>query len=268
MNLTQRIEQLRKKAESKTQNKNKDQENDIRENSVTKSNALVRSYYNLSLNEKRLMESLISKLDPRRSDNNGWDEKNQIEIKAIEFSNLFNMDKKIAYSQIKTATKKLLKQVITVDEDNEAFPLMAKAKYHDHEGRVTAQFNPWLIPHLQLLKGHFTSYPLKHAAEFTSGYTWRLYEILMSWRRPKEETGGVIAGWINIKVDEIRKQLSVPNTYNYNMFNSQVLLHAKEEIQNKAGILIEIERTKTGRKITDLRIEFIEKSAVNKEDAA
>ena len=42
----------------------------------------------------------------------------------------------------------------------------------------------------------------------------------------------------------------------------------KEEIQNKAGILIEIERTKTGRKITDLRIEFIEKSAVNKEDAA
>jgi plasmid replication initiation protein len=260
MNISEQLENIRKKSEARSINKNKNTEANVIKNSVTKSNALVRSYYRFTLNEKRIMECLISKVDPRRTDNSGWSEADQISLKTTEFSETFKIDKQTAYRDMKVATKRLLKQVITVDEDDEDFPLMARATYHKNEGRITAQFNPWLMPHLQLLKGKFTSYPLKHAAEFKSAYTWRLYEILMSWSRPKSDTGGLIAGWTSIKVSELRELMGVPASYNYNMFYSNIFLPAKEEITTKVGIMIELSKHKTSRKITDFRIEFLEKS--------
>ena len=54
---------------------------DLADNTITKSHALSRAYYRLSLTEKRCMEALISKLHPLRTDN----QLQHIELLATEY---------------------------------------------------------------------------------------------------------------------------------------------------------------------------------------
>ena len=104
----------------------------------------------------------------------------------------------------------------------------------------------------------FSSYPLKTAANLTSSYSWRFYELLVSWAQDKKDTGGVLAGWMTVSVDELRKMLMVPDSYTWNLFERQVLKVVTDELLQKSNLHITIERRKTSRKITHLKIEFIQ----------
>ena len=136
---------------------------------------------------------------------------------------------------------------------------MARVVYQSKQGKITCTFNPLVVPHLIGLREKFSSYPLKNAVEFTSSYTWRFYEVLVSWAQPKSQTAGRFAGWINAQpVDELRLMLGVPDSYRWNMFETRVLDVAIKELRKKARIRVYIDRVKTGRKITHLKIRFIE----------
>ena len=67
-----------------------------------------------------------------------------------------------------------------------------------------------------------------------------------------------MAGWCSIEVNELRELLGVPKSYQWNDFQRQVLDIAKSELKEHAKIEMEIERTKTGRKITHLKFIFAE----------
>ena len=60
-------------------------------------------------------------------------------------------------------------------------------------------------------------------------------------------------------VDELRGMLGTPESYVWGMFEQRVLNVATAELLEKANINVSITRQKTGRKITHLKIEFIEK---------
>ena len=233
---------------------------DLTENTVTKSHALSRAYYRLSLVEKRCMEALISKLHPLRTDN----QLQHIELRATEYANAFPDVGKHAYEQLATAGDALVNRVITVENPKEGIErdkltLMARVRYQPKQGKIICTFNPLVVPHLIGLREKFSSYPLKRAVDFQSSYTWRFYEILVSWSQPRQETRGLFAGWIKRQsVDELREMLGVPNSYKWDNFQKQVLDVVIPEIREKANIAIFVERIKTGRKITHLNISFIE----------
>lgn len=230
------------------------------DNSVTKSHALSRAYYRLSLTEKRCMEALISKLHPLRTDN----QLQHIELLATEYVQAFPDAGKHAYEQLAAAGDALVNRVITVENPKEGIErdkltLMARVRYQPKQGKIVCTFNPLVVPHLIGLREKFSSYPLKKAVNFQSSYAWRFYEILVSWTRPKNETNGRFAGWIkNQSVDELREMLGVPNSYSWGKFDTQVLQVAVNELRSKARIVVFIERIKTNRKITHLNISFIE----------
>lgn len=71
VSMDDQIARIQKELAAKTANKNKDDagKRKLTDNSVTKSNALSRAYYRFSIGEKRVMEALISRLHPMRSDN-------------------------------------------------------------------------------------------------------------------------------------------------------------------------------------------------------
>ena len=148
-----------------------------------------------------------------------------------------------------------------VDEsgDYSDLPLMSEVKYKKREGRIVYTFNPKIVPHLIGLREKFTKYPLKKAVDFQSSYTWRFYEILASWAKPKNQTNGLFAGWIRAQsVEELREMLGVPASYSWQKFNTRVIGVAQAELKEKARIKVSVRTIKTGRKITNLDIDFIE----------
>jgi plasmid replication initiation protein len=255
-----KLARIKANIEKRTANKNTlanaDPSHDLVDNTITKSNALSRAYYRFGLVEKRCMEALVSKLNPMRSDNI-----QEIELKASDYAKAFGVSKKHAYEHIASAADALLNRVIIVNEDGgkvRKMTLTAQAVYEEKAGKVTVMFNPLIVPHLVGLRGKFSSYPLKEAVNFSSSYTWRFYELLVSWAQKKEDTGGVLAGWFTPSVENLRQMLGVPESYTWNMFERTALNVAKAELLEKTNIQVNITRQKTGRKITHLKIEFIE----------
>ena len=210
------------------------------------------------------METLVSQLHPLRTDN----QFQEIELTALTYSQAFNVDAKIAYRDLEKAVAGLMKQVISVagegvEDDRIDFTLMARARYRKQKGKIICTFNPLVVPHLVGMSKKFTKYPLSQAVEFTSSYTWRFYELLMSWAKPKAETNGLIAGWLTVEVDELRGMLGVPKSYSWSKLETQILNTIQAELKQKANIQMNIERKKTSRKITHLYIEFIENEQQN-----
>lgn len=231
---------------------------EIADNTVSKSNALSRAYYRFGLVEKRCMESLISKLNPLRSDN-----PQRIELLATEYAKTFPDVGKHAYEHLQSAGDSLANRVITIkspdtDVSHDKIPLMSRVRYQPKLGKIVCSFNAEIIPHLIGFRAQFNSYPLRKAVDFSSSYTWRFYEILVSWV-DKKRTGGEFMGWIKRQcVDELRRMLGVPESYKWNMFETRVLNVVRKELWEKSNIAIRFTRNKTSRKITSLDIEFKE----------
>lgn len=204
------------------------------------------------------MEALISKLHPLRNDNSP-----EIELRAVDYAKAFSVSDKIAYRDLAKAVHGLMRTTISAGRANGKkgrveFTLMSKAEYMDDEGRILCVFNPLIVPYLVGLREKFSSYPLKTAVDFSSSYTWRFYELLVSWAKDKKDTGGIFVGWFTPSVDELREMLGVPNSYKWDSFNHQVLEVIEQELREKAHIAVYVERIKTSRKITHLNIKFIE----------
>ncbi|MGB0848317.1 MAG: replication initiation protein [Thiolinea sp.] len=232
---------------------------ELADNTVTKSNALARAYYRFSLVEKRVMEALISKLHPLRTDN----QTQRLELKATEYLKAFPDAGKNAYTHLAKAGYQLARKTITTKIERGGkysdIPLMSIVTYHENEGMISYSFNQEIIPHLIGLREKFSSYPLRNAVNFSSSYTWRFYEVLVSWTQPKSQTQGRFAGWIKRQpVDELREMLGVPKSYRWTDFEKRVLNVSVKELREKAQIVVFIERVKTSRKITHLNISFIE----------
>jgi plasmid replication initiation protein len=134
---------------------------------------------------------------------------------------------------------------------------MSKAEYNSGKGSITIEFNRHLVHHLIGLREKFTSYPLQKAVNFSSSYTWRLYEIFASWAQSKKVTNGVFLGWFTVSVDELRQQMGMPESYLW-VNVERTLTKATDELWEKARIKTVITRTKTSRKITHLKFEFCE----------
>ena len=264
MSLASQLDAIRLSIEAKQKNTNElvDKLHDLTDNTVTKSNALSRAYYRLGLVEKRCMEALISKLNPLRHDNKHQD----IELSAIEYSKAYGVSEKIAYRDLANAVDALMHRVITTDraenkEGRKAFTLMSAAEYKTDEGRISCEFNYHVVPHLIGMRERFSSYPLRESVDFSSSYTWRFYEILVSWAQPKAKTGGRFTGWIDRQsVENLREMMGVPQSYTWQKFQTRVMETAKKELWEKSNILVTFERVKTGRKITHLNIKFIEEN--------
>ena len=257
------LARIKANIEARTRNGNNEAQADplydLADNSVTKSHALSRAYYRLSITEKRCMEALISKLHPLRGDND-----TDLELTALEYAKAYNVPTNVAYRDISGAVDALMHRVISADRPHGKpgkiqLSVMDSAEYKDDEGKIVCSFGKKITPHLLGLREKFSSYPLKKAVNFQSSYTWRFYEILVSWAKDKKETGGKFAGWISKQpIDELREMLGVPDSYKWDNFQKQVLDIAIPELREKAKIAVFIERVKTSRRITHLNISFIE----------
>jgi len=244
---------LEKKAKAEKEAVQEDPRHEITDNTVVKSNALARSYYRFGLVEKRIMEAMISKLDSRLAD---LEQCQFIELPAVEYAKAFNVRLNKAYEEMEKAVESLMAKVITIrgDKSRKQYALMVYAEYFKGEGKIVASFNPLITKELIGLRKNFTSYKLEKAVDFKSSYSWRLFEIMMSWKKSSDP----IAGWFTLSLEELMDMLGAPKNYRWVNLKQRALDKAIQEIDRELNIKVWYEPIKKGRKIVMLKFNFIE----------
>ncbi|HPE60637.1 MAG TPA: replication initiation protein [Thiolinea sp.] len=212
---------------------------------VTVSNDLIRAVQRLSLNEKRLLMLAVSSLD----ENAGIGQ--LVTVSAAAYSQMYGIPTNNAYRTLKEAESKLW--------DRELFMLRVDGgvtirwiisyRYNPGKGSVSLKFHPDLDKHLINLKERFTRYLLSRAADFNYLYSWRLFELVIQFRK---------TGVLRLSVEEFKAIMEVPSAYDrdFGLVRRKVIDLAVQEIRAKDGLDLHYETTKTGRKITGLTFTF------------
>lgn len=234
-----------------------EEERSLRKNSSTKSISLARAYYRFSLTEKRVMEAVISKINPQSAS-----KPQAIKLTAAEYAEAFSAHPKTAYRDLEFAAKSLIRKVIAVRQSDTKYTEISIAHLVEYdsedvgEGSVTITLSEKIVPHLINLQGKLhVKFGMEKAVDFKSSYTWRFFEVLLSQRK----RGKTVYGNWEYKVDELRKLLAIPDSYVWANIR-RTLEKSCEEISLFANISVEMKFKKTARKITSIEFFFLENS--------
>lgn len=208
-------------------------------NLVTLSNSLTRASYTLSLSEKRLLMFAVSLLknspDPQ-----------VLTLTSKDYSEFFDVNSTSAYRTLEGAVEKLwTRTLVTADDTKYRWVITSRF----HSGLVEIEFHPRLVPELVQLKNQFTQYFLNRAADFKLMYTWRVFEMLMQFKR---------TGVFSIELDEFKETLNIPVSYNrdFGLIRSKVIEPAVKEIRQKDGLKVTWKPIKRGRTVVALEFRF------------
>ena len=248
------------KAQALANYKADDPERLPRDRWVTMSNALTRAAHGLTLAEKRIVASAVSKLDSRRVLPPG--EVPRTRITATEYAETFEVDLNTAYDQLQDAAKQLYKRSITFYEPahkRNGKPLpptmvqmrwVGSVKYQKGEGWVELAWWPDLLRHLVGLKAQFTTYQLQQASALRSAYSWKLLELLTRFQSTGKAEYTIEDFCASMEATE--KQAA-----NFAKVRTKIIEPAVKELTEKDGWMIQWEAVKAGRKVKAIRFNFM-----------
>ena len=223
-----------------------------REYLVSKSNKLVSSNYDLSLQEQKIILTLVSLIDTTKD--NSF---NVYEMKISEFCELVGLEN-TNHTYIRKITKKLMTRVLEIEEPERVLQThwLSSCEYMKNTGYVKLELHRELIPYLLQLKSKFTSYYLSNVLKMKSKYSIRLYEILKSHQYKRE---------VKIEVEALKKMLKCENYVKYANLKQKVLDVAVKEINSNTDLFVEYEPEKQGRKVWAVKFMLYSSFAVEAE---
>jgi Protein involved in initiation of plasmid replication len=211
---------------------------------VVKSNRLNEARYRLSVQEQRIILTMVSMIKPDDVDFKPYC------FTVKEFMELVGITGKDTYSRIKQITASLRSRGFTIKEPDGDLQIgwISSAKYYDRQGQVELCFDPKLKPYLLALKKEFTRYQLKNTIKLKSAYSVRIYELLKQYQN---------IGHRIFDLDELKSILGIPegSLEPYANFRMKVLDVARKELVT-ADISFDYTPIKTGRKVTDIRFDI------------
>ena len=213
-------------------------------------NDLVRAAHGLSLVEKRLLMLAISKLDSSQPVAIGG---MTVKINVSEYTTVFGVTAGSTYSDIRLATEQLMDRYIrftSIDGKQETrMQWVGRATYEKGAGTVEVAFWYELAPMLFELEKHFTGYKLSRAGGLKSVYSWRLFELIMQFKR---------TGILRIELIEFMDIMECPKSYtkDFGLLRVRVIEPAVKEIREQDGLKINWTPIKTSRKVTALEFKF------------
>ena len=212
---------------------------------VVMSNALNRAAHRLTLSEKRLVMLAASEL-------NSKDGNPAIELSATALMEQYQLDSRNTYRELKKVCKAIMRKPpisIKMDGFLREINWAESCDYYDNEGRIKIQFTSKVAPHLSALESHFTKYKLSRTTGFRSAYSWKLFELVMQFKR---------TGLLRISIDEFADSMDAAATHrkDFGAMRRRVIEPAIKEIREKDGLDIKFSVTKKGRKVTGLEFTF------------
>jgi len=215
---------------------------------VVQHNHLIEARYNLTLQEKRLMCWLASRVKSTDEDFK------EHELPIKEFAKLVDVKGDHLYGVLNNITHKLMQKIITIrsmdEKENEIefvkAALLGGVKYLKKKGIIKLSFHPYLKPYMLHVKERFTKIRLGDLIGLKSVYSIRFYELLKQY-----ET----IGSREIKLNDLREYCGIEEKQyeRFNDFKRKVAETAKKEINEKTDLLIDYKEIKTSRKVTAIQ---------------
>jgi plasmid replication initiation protein len=235
---------------------------ELHERHVNMSNALTRAGHGLTLSEKRLIAACIAQNDSISTEAVTRSQTGLpciTRLSALDYAELYGLDKNTAYEQLQDGAKHLFERKIRIEKTTKrGYSIyecrwVGAARYHQGEGWIELHWWHEIVPHLYGLKDHFTTYKLKHASALRSAYSWRLFELLQSWKN-KDAKEGTYAPTI----EEFHHAMDAKPSHraNFKALRERIIEPAVAELINKNGLLIDWKPIKAGRKVTSLEFTF------------
>ncbi|MGL5151729.1 MAG: replication initiation protein [Clostridium sp.] len=143
------------------------------------------------------------------------------------------------------------------DEGFGGFVLFDKYYVNEKKKFVTIRIGKEFLYMLNDLLGNYTKFDLMEFVSLRSSYSKNMFKLLKQWEsvRYKEFT-----------LEELKEYLGVPATYDTNNFNKKVLKPIMTELPEFFNNL-ELEKIKTGRKVTHLKFSWeIRKNTILEKD--
>lgn len=233
---------------------------------IYKSNDIVESSYQLSLNEQRVLLACIAQVDTTKPSGN-----NAFKLNAKDFSAVFEVSEDRAYSELDKVSDLLAARWVyilnpQVDVSMRKIRWVSSIDYGlEGTSELTLKFSPEITPYLFELKEKYTSYSLGNVCGMTSIYGVRLYELLTQHKQ---------FGKRKFELSELKEILGIaPDTYSdIRNFKARVIVPAVKNVNQYSDLRItDVTYQKKGRAISDVCFFFelakkkpAEKKAVEK----
>lgn len=230
---------------------------------IVKSNAVIEASYRLSVMEQRVILAAISQI--RRDQVVSDDVMYELNVSTLR--ELSGTKSKAIYSDLKEAVNHLYERSIIIEKlPNSRHGSVKKLKtrwiqsavYSDDEGSIKLRFSKDIVPYLNQLNGHFTSYPLAEVIQLTSAHAYRLYELLIQHRE---------MGKRDIAVEDLRRWLCLDGKYGalYDL-KKRVVDPTVAQINERTSYRVSYQQKKSGRTVTHLAFTFQKKESENDHD--
>jgi plasmid replication initiation protein len=214
-------------------------------NIVRQSNKLVEARYNLTLNEQRVILSLISMIHPKDKDFQCY------ELSMMQLAKLMKIDPKHATRDVENVIFKIQDRVVFIRKtDGDYLRTHWLSSVEKTKNNIHLSFDPKLKPYLLELKEQFTQFQLSTIVQFQSVYTIRLYALLKQYE---------LIGFRKFEVEKLRKTLGIEKAIypQFKEFKRRVLNQAKKEFEErdektgeyKSDIGFDLETKREGRVI-------------------
>jgi plasmid replication initiation protein len=217
---------------------------------VKKDNRLIEAKYALSINEQRIIYSIIGKI---HADDDDFED---YTIDLAEVADFFGVSKSRSfYYDIQNNAKNLMEKTVDISSGRTRrfCQWLSFLEYNEGEGSMTLRFDKALKPYLLQLKSNFTQYQLAAVANFKNSYSIRFYEFLKM--HQYKGNGGQF--FVRYSIAELRQLVGIKG-HEYTQtrdFRIRVIEPALKEIDLQTDLkIIEVQYLKTGRAISHIKI--------------
>lgn len=214
--------------------------------SVVMANDMVKGCSNLSLNELKLLRTIIMQV--KKEDTELYPYK----ISVKDFQKMTGCTSKNLYSLADKMTDHLLREIIRIGDGNpkhswKKFQWVSMCSYED--GYFTIKLNDALKPYLIGLKKFYTEFKLEDIIRLNSVYSIRLLELIYEALKSAPVYADKVAE-VYISLDVIRKATNTEGKYtSVNRWKERVINAAVKEINEKSNYYLTVREYKSSRKI-------------------
>jgi plasmid replication initiation protein len=237
----------------------------MRENAVTTivhHNDLIESSYKLNIDELRLLNLALTKIDSRK-ENIGI-----IEIFPNEFSDMFNLEKKNIWRNMKNSLLSIMQKPVKIrfkDEDGKlkerAIAWLGSTTYFVDQSdgaKIELEFTSQISPYLFELHGNFTKLNFEYASRLNTPFSFRLYQWLVREHRTKRG----LYYELTMTINDIKRNSQLDNSYPVWMdFKKKIIQPAIDAINQKTNLSVSYSVTKKGKKAHSLTFIYIDEMA-------
>lgn len=202
---------------------------------IVQSNFLVENRPQFTKDETRLFLTVIGSIN--KDDENF----NVLKIPVREFADLWQLDTKNAYFQIKTALRGLRKKEFLIEGENQitgkksflTASSVSAAAYEDGEGYAYVEISKMFSPYLLALKEKYTAYVLQNIMNLDTVSAIRSYEILKQYQS---------IGKRKVLLADYKQMLHIEDKYPRNIDLKRYIIEPSiEEINEKTDIYVTYE---------------------------